>query len=184
MCITQYLRLLQNWQYEWNLLLLNMQRWKQSVVLIFSPLPWHITVSIKHQNHSQETPTISWHVYHFNNCLPNGDIIFLVYRTSFFINLFWICPEQVRCFDLTNIDIVFSRVAFYPLEHVFSYVLRKTKKYSALVICIEPATRALIFACAACVSGFRFHQWNIKEHSVPVLQKVFLNPLYACLAHL
>lgn len=57
---------------------------KNSVILIISPPPQPITVSIKHQNRSQETPTSSWHVYRFNNCLPNVDGILLVHCTAFF----------------------------------------------------------------------------------------------------
>lgn len=60
---------------------------KKRVLLITSPGPQSITESIKNQHHSQETPTISWHVYHLK---PSKwrDNIFLVYCTSFFIYLF------------------------------------------------------------------------------------------------
>lgn len=37
-------------------------------------------------------------------------------------------PEQVLCFALSNIDSVFSHMAFHPLKHVFSYALKKKNK--------------------------------------------------------
>lgn len=63
---------------------------KKRVVLISSAVPQPITVSIKQQNHSQETPTISWHVLSVQQ-LPSKwrhNIFGVLYGFLFFFSFF------------------------------------------------------------------------------------------------
>lgn len=51
-------------------------------------LPWQsMTGSIKHFDHSQETPAVGWRTHRYRRCLPNGDAVF--FGSLFFFLFFF-----------------------------------------------------------------------------------------------
>lgn len=56
------------------------------------------TRSIKHLDHSQETPAVAWQSHRFHQCLPNGNAIFLVHCDFIYLFIFSLLKTLIRNF--------------------------------------------------------------------------------------